>query len=303
MPVTGSGTSVPWPGRVVASALICPTLVLVNDVTPWATPRAAARAPLDLGRLQEVAGAHWHVELHAAAESTNVLAAAAPEPGLVVVADHQTAGRGRLGRTWTTPPGAALTFSAVVDPMVTDEWWPLLPLVAGYAVARTVHGSLKWPNDVLVAERKVSGILVERVHARAHGRNRPLAVIGIGVNVDQTQDELPVPSAGSLALQLGRTDRTGLFGSVLAELRLQLDVLTRSPQGWVGSYRTLCTTLGRDVRVDLPDGSVLDGRASAIDEHGRLVVTPRTDGGPAEPGAVAGVPVAAGDVVHVRPAR
>jgi BirA family biotin operon repressor/biotin-[acetyl-CoA-carboxylase] ligase len=243
------------------------------------------------------------VELHATARSTNTLAAAAPERGLVVVADHQTSGRGRLGRTWTTPPGAALTFSAVVDPVVGDEWWPLLPLVAGYAVARTVDGSLKWPNDVLVAERKVAGILVERVHARGHGGKPPLAVIGIGLNVDQTEEELPVPTAGSLALRLGPADRTQLFGAVLDELRLQLELLTRSPRRWVGSYRTLCTTLGRDVRVDLPDGSVLDGTATAIDEHGRLVVTPPGHGSPARPGPATGVAVAAGDVVHVRPAR
>ena len=126
------------------------------------------------------------MQLHAAAESTNALAAAAPERGLVVVADHQTAGRGRLGRTWTTPPGAALTFSAVVDPVLDDEWWPLVPLVAGYAVARRLRGSVKWPNDVLLGDRKVCGILVERVHVRAHGSDKPLAVVGIGINVDQT---------------------------------------------------------------------------------------------------------------------
>jgi BirA family biotin operon repressor/biotin-[acetyl-CoA-carboxylase] ligase len=236
------------------------------------------------------------VQLHAAAESTNALAAAAPERGLVVVADHQTAGRGRLGRTWTTPPGAALTFSAVVDPVVGDEWWPLVPLAAGYAVARTFGGSLKWPNDVLLAERKICGILVERGFVRAHDGDKPVAVIGIGVNVDQTEDELPVPTAGSLALQLGPTDRTELFGTVLRQLRLQLRLLSRSPHGWIGSYRALCTTLGREVRVDLPDGSVLEGVATEIDEHGRLVVTVPEDGGSA-------VAIAAGDVVHVRPTQ
>src|SRR5689334_2709965 len=177
MPESGAGTSVPCPGCVVGSAVTCPTLVLVNDVSP--------RAPLELGRLQEAAGPHWQVQLHTAAESTNALAAAAPEHGLVVVADHQTAGRGRLGREWVTPAGAALTFSAVVDPTVDDEWWPLVPLVAGYAVARRVRGSVKWPNDVLLGGRKLCGILVERVHLRAQTGDRPLAVVGIGINVDQ----------------------------------------------------------------------------------------------------------------------
>jgi BirA family transcriptional regulator, biotin operon repressor / biotin---[acetyl-CoA-carboxylase] ligase len=260
------------------------TLVSVNDLSP--------RAPLDLGRLQEAAGPEWIVQLHAAAESTNALAGAAPERSLVVVADHQTAGRGRLGREWVTPAGAALTFSAVVDPVVDDEWWPLVPLVAGYAVARCVRGSLKWPNDVLLGGRKVCGILVERVHTRAHGGD-PLAVVGIGINVDQGQDELPVDTATSLRLGSGPIDRTELFGQVLHELRARLGLMMGSPHTFVDNYRRLCETLDRDVRVDLPDGSLLEGRAVEIDEHGRLVVE-SADGRSV---------VAAGDVVHVRPAQ
>ena len=215
MPEPGSGTS----------ALTCTTLVPVNGPSP--------RAPLDLAALQGAAGPRWTVRLHGAAGSTNVLAAAAPERGLVLVADHQTAGRGRLGREWVTPPGAALTFSAVVDPVVDDEWWPLVPLVAGYAVARTVRGSLKWPNDVLLGERKVCGILVERVHVRAHGGEKPLAVIGIGINVDQTEGELPTPTATSLALATGPVDRTVLLGDVLRALRRSLGVLATSPHTFV----------------------------------------------------------------------
>jgi BirA family biotin operon repressor/biotin-[acetyl-CoA-carboxylase] ligase len=257
----------------------------VNDATP--------RAPLDLRRLQEVAGPQWQVQLHRAAESTNALAAAAPEPGLVVVADHQTAGRGRLGRTWVTPEGAALTFSAVVDPVVADEWWPLVPLVAGYAVARTVDGSLKWPNDVLLGGQKVCGILVERVQVRDRGGDRPLAVVGIGINVDQTAEELPVPTAASLALLGSAWDRTELFGRVLADLRSTLGVMIGSPRTFVADYRRRCATLDQEVRVDLPDGSVLEGRAADVDDHGRLVVE----------GAHGSTAVTAGDVVHVRPAQ
>ncbi|HEX4472552.1 MAG TPA: biotin--[acetyl-CoA-carboxylase] ligase [Nocardioides sp.] len=259
------------------------------------------RAPLDLDALQEAAGSQWSVRLHETATSTNALAAAAPERNLVVVADHQTAGRGRLDREWTTPAGAALTFSAVVDPVVDDEWWPLVPLVAGYAVARVVRGSLKWPNDVLLGERKVCGVLVERVRVRAHGGDKPLAVIGIGINVDQTVDELPVPTATSLALSGAPADRTELFGRILHDLRTWLGLMAGSPHMFVGMYRALCGTLEQDVRVDLPDGSVLEGRATEIDDHGRLVVSPPPDrDGPAVPGLLTGVAVAAGDVVHVR---
>ena len=255
------------------------------------------RVPLTLDGLQEAAGPHWQVQLHPAAGSTNALAASAPERGLVVVADHQTAGRGRLGREWVTPAGAALTFSAVVDPGLDDEWWPLVPLVAGYAVARAVGGSLKWPNDVVVADPagggppgKVCGILVERV-VSADGR--ALAVIGVGINVDQTAEELPVPEAMSLALAARDADRTQLFGHVLHALRQSLAALADGPAAYVGHLRRRCTTLGRDVRADLPDGSVLEGRAVDLDDHGRLLV--ETQDGT--------VPVAAGDVIHVRPAR
>ena len=260
--------------------------MVVNDTTP--------RAPLDLGRLEEAAGPGWQVELHAAAESTNALAVATPQPGLVVIADHQTAGRGRLGRTWVTPEGAALTFSVVVDPVLDDEWWPLLPLVAGYAVGRAVDGRLKWPNDVLVGGRKVCGILVERIHAHGAGRDvRTLAVVGIGINVDQREDELPVDTATSLALAHGPRDRTELFGEVLRQLEHWTGLTSRSPQAFVDGYRAECDTLGRDVRVDLPGGDVLVGRAVDVDDHGRLVVDDGSDT----------VAVAAGDVVHVRPAQ
>jgi BirA family biotin operon repressor/biotin-[acetyl-CoA-carboxylase] ligase len=256
----------------------------VNDADP--------RTPLDLERLQRAAGPTWQVRLHAAAESTNALASAAAEPGLVVVADHQTAGRGRLGRSWVTPRGAALTFSAVLDPTLDDEWWPLVPLVAGYAVAQTVQGSLKWPNDVLLGGHKVCGILVERVHVRAHGSEKPLAVVGIGLNVDQTAEELPVPTATSLALAGGPRDRTRLLGEVLTRLAEAIDVAARSPAAFVDIFRPLCDTLGRIVRVDLPGGAELTGLAVEIDDHGRLVV--EDDDGR--------TPVAAGDVVHVRAA-
>jgi BirA family biotin operon repressor/biotin-[acetyl-CoA-carboxylase] ligase len=253
--------------------------VVVNDVTP--------RTPLVLERLREAAGPRWQVRLHASAESTNALAAADPEPWLLVVADHQTAGRGRLGRTWVTPEGAALTFSAVIDPEVDDEWWPLLPLVAGYAVARAVDGRLKWPNDVLLGDEKVCGILVERVHAQG----RPLAVVGIGINVDQTRDELPVPTATSLALATGPRDRTELLEAVLYQLRVWKALLGQTPAGFVTQYRELCATIGQEVRVELPGDEVLQGHAVDVDDHGRLIV--ETGDGITT--------VAAGDVVHVRP--
>lgn len=230
--------------------------------------------------------------LHAEAGSTNRLAAADPRPGTVVVADHQHAGRGRLDRTWETPPGTALTFSVVVDPGMPDARWPLLPLVAGLAVAGglarldparlgTAVG-LKWPNDVLIGEDKVAGILLERVSAR-----RPVAVIGIGVNVAMAADQLPVPTATSLALAGVAVPREDVLGAVLETLSRTLSQVRADPSAVLAEYRRRCVTLGREVNVQLPAGEGLTGTAESVDEEGRLVVS--------------GTAVGAGDVVHVRP--
>jgi len=155
---------------------------------------------------------------------------------------------------------------------------------------------LKWPNDVLLGEQKVCGILVERLATRP-----AYAVIGIGLNVDQRRDELPVETATSLALAGVPRDRTELFGQVLRELRFALVSLARDPHGAVGQYRGLSATLDRRVRVDLPGGEVLEGTAVDIDDHGALVVAHDE---PREPGWAAigrTTTVGAGDVVHVRP--
>jgi BirA family biotin operon repressor/biotin-[acetyl-CoA-carboxylase] ligase len=252
-----------------------------------------ARSPLEASALATAAGRAWSVSLLGSAASTNAVAAESPVAGSIVVADHQTAGRGRLDREWVTPAGSALTFSAVVEPGVADRHWPLLPLLAGVAVASGVRRAtgtdvaLKWPNDVLLNERKFCGILVERVAGPAG----PLAVIGIGINVDLTEAELPVPTATSLAIEGVTVTRGELFGAVLASLTLLLDAFASSPQSVLAAYRPLCTTIGRTVDVHLPDGSVLTGEARRIDDQGRLVVH----------GPAGEQPVGAGDVVHVRP--
>lgn len=267
-------------------------------------PTPAPRSPLEQSALQEAAGPDWSVELHAVAPSTNLLATSAPVARRVVVADHQAAGRGRLDRSWETPPGVALTFSAVVDPQLEARWWPVLPLMAGLAVARAIGpaAGLKWPNDVQVDGRKVCGILVERVEARS-----PLAVIGIGINVDQAPHELPVDTATSLAVEGLATDRTALFGDVLAGLRRGLGDLLADPHGVMAAYRGRSVTLDRDVRVAMPDGSTLAGRVFDIDDSGQLVVftgssDPAAAAGPGAPDPADLVAVSAGDVVHVRPA-
>lgn len=244
------------------------------------------------------------VEVVKACPSTNAeLAArarAGEEAGVVLVADHQSAGRGRLDRVWVTPPGSALTFSALLDPgAVPVGRWPWLPLLVGIAVAEGVRRvaevecTLKWPNDVLVGDRKLAGILVERIERSAGA----VAVVGVGLNVSQTEQELPVPTATSLALAGAvTTDRTVVLREVLRSLEA-LFVQWRADlgdarRGLVDSYVRRCGTLGRQVRVDLPDGRRLSGVATGIDTDGRLEV--RTPEGPRILGA--------GDVVHVRAA-
>ncbi len=251
---------------------------------------SSPRPPLDADRLP--AG----VEILSEAPSTNAVLAerarAGALEGTVVVAEHQTAGRGRLDRSWETPARSALTFSVLLRPNLPASSWPWIPLLVGYAVQAALADrlpaiALKWPNDVLVEERKLGGILVERVET-PHG---PAAVVGIGIIVSQTLDELPVALATSLALELPQApDRTDVLAQVLGSIDGLLPLL-EDTVALRAAYADACSTLGRDVRVDLPAGEQLAGRAEGIDAEGRLVVA-----GP--DGTVA---VGAGDVVHVRP--
>lgn len=265
------------------------------------------RAPLDFVTITTSAAAltpPLEVEVLPATPSTNAVVAArakdgAPE-GLVVVTEHQTAGRGRLDRTWETPERAALTFSVLLRPPadVPAERWPWLPLVAGLAVTEALReqgyvAGVKWPNDVLVhsvpdGERKVCGILVERVETPAG----PAAVVGIGLNTSQTAEELPVETATSLALASGEpVDRSALLGVLLGRLVGRYEDWRTDPDGLAAAYSAASVTLGRDVRAELPSGATLEGTAVDIDRSGRLVV--RNESGE--------TPVGAGDVVHVRP--
>jgi BirA family transcriptional regulator, biotin operon repressor / biotin---[acetyl-CoA-carboxylase] ligase len=212
--------------------------------------------------------------------------------GLVLVAEEQTAGRGRLGRTWSAPAGAALTFSVLLRPAgvpPTRLGW--LPLLTGVAVAAAVRdqadvpASLKWPNDVLVGERKLAGILAE-----AHG---DAVVVGVGLNVTLSRAELPVPTATSLLIEdAASTDRAALLAAILTELAQRYRTWRAGPDApeLRADYLRWSATVGREVRVELPGGAQLSGTAEDVDEVGRLVVR--------APGHL--VRVGAGDVVHVR---
>ncbi len=210
----------------------------------------------------------------------------APE-GTSLVADKQTAGRGRLGRSWISAPGTGLWLSVLVR-QSTSTSFGLLPLLAGVAVAQAVRAGgvpavLKWPNDVVIdatAPRKLAGILCE-----SDGLDG--VVVGIGVNVTQTVEQLPVPTATSLLLEGSTASRSEVLADILVGLQESLAKL-RAGGDVLASYRELCVTIGRDVVATLPSGDSIVGRAEGIADDGRLAI--RT--------ADKTVYVAAGDVIH-----
>lgn len=268
--------------------------------------RATLRAEL------VAAGSPWlGVEHYRSIGSTNARAAALGQPWRVVTADHQSAGRGRLTRTWQAPPGTSVAVSATVPLRAPRQGW--LPLVAGLAAAEAVEtaagvqADLKWPNDVLLPSdegRKVCGILCEVVGVGSEA----LAVVGAGINVSQTRAQLPVDTATSLALaHATEADRNALVVAYLRRLAawhgaLGSDVpvagsaTTPDPTPRVPlaaareAYRGRCSTLGRTVRLSRPDGADVVGTAVDVDDEGRLVIE-------AEGQRTAW---AAGDVVHTR---
>lgn len=270
--------------------------------SPW---RDLERPPLREAALRTalVTGSTWtDLRVLASTPSTNADAAAAARAGaaegLVVVAEEQTAGRGRAGRAWVAPARSGLAVSVLLRPTAPRDSWGWLPLLMGTAVVGPLAGmsgldlGLKWPNDVLVdGERKLAGVLAEVVDGAV--------VVGLGLNVSLRADELPVPTATSLALEGSEVvDRDPVLRAVLRALAagyrdLQAAGGDAAGSGLMAAYRAACTTLGQQVRVELPGDRTVSGEAVDVDDAGRLVV--RTDDGLAT--------LAAGDVVHLRPER
>jgi BirA family transcriptional regulator, biotin operon repressor / biotin---[acetyl-CoA-carboxylase] ligase len=247
------------------------------------------------------------VEVVASTGSTNadLLARAGIEgdtsEGQVLVADEQTAGRGRLGRSWMSAPGASLTCSVLLRPAsvpVARRGW--LPLLTGVAVAGAVRAAsgvdavLKWPNDVLVGDRKLAGILAEQ------SPDGSAVVIGVGLNVATPEDALPISPAGlpatSLLVEGAHVSRDEVLLEILRHLERWYLQFRADPDpegsGLLATYRALCATLGRDVRVELPADEILEGVAEDIDADGCLLVRPAN--------ASTATRVSAGDIVHLR---
>ncbi|MEO7194951.1 MAG: biotin--[acetyl-CoA-carboxylase] ligase [Pseudonocardiaceae bacterium] len=266
------------------------------------------RPPLSQDALRRAllapAGPYAVLDVVETVPSTNTALATAARAGApdrtVLIAEHQSAGRGRAARNWVAPARSGLAVSVLLRPIeVPQARWSWLPLLVGVALERTVSAlselpsALKWPNDLLLGphRRKAAGILAEVVPAG------PAVVVGIGLNVTLRPEELPVPEATSLAIEHAAcTDRDPLLRALLRNLDAELRRWCAHGGDPVSSgvreaYQQRCATLGEQVRVELPAQPALIGTAVEIDTEGRLVVLV---GGQRRALSV-------GDVTHVRP--
>jgi BirA family biotin operon repressor/biotin-[acetyl-CoA-carboxylase] ligase len=232
-------------------------------------------------------------------DSTNTyllgLARTGAPDGVVVVADRQTAGRGRLGRSWVAPPGGSLLFSVLLRPAgLPVERAHLLTVSMALAGAVACHklsgvqATLKWPNDLMVGERKLAGILAEADLMPGPPPGLAAVVVGMGINVAWHGEAPPEVAGIAVALDAASrvVDRADLLVEVLREFEHRLADL----DGVARDFRSSCATLGRPVRVELA-GEILTGEAVDISPEGHLVIQP----GHGPPRIVA-----AGDVIHLR---
>ena len=269
------------------------------DSSPTASRHS--RQPLDITRLRAALvehGPYVRVDYTSSTGSTNADLLDADREGApdwtVATTDYQGRGRGRLGRPWTAPEGSQAIFSVLFRPRPSLlAHLGTIPLACGLALIDTLRSfgvdgaGLKWPNDVLINGHKLCGILVEATSLDT----TPAVVIGIGINLNLTTEELPVPHATSLALEGHDLDRTDLLIRVLGHIHARISDWGRGETAWLDDYRAVCSSLGQDVRVLLPGDRELLGVAVGIAEGGQLMV--RDDGGKIHT-------LNAGEVTHLR---
>jgi BirA family biotin operon repressor/biotin-[acetyl-CoA-carboxylase] ligase len=273
--------------------------------------------PLTRNTIHSTLSTTWlgrRIELFDSLPSTNreaaQLAQADVEHGTVVAADSQTAGRGRLSRTWFSPPGVNLYCSIILrtarPPERFTEWLSWLPLISALAAAEaieqvsSIHVSVKWPNDLLISERKVGGILCE---SGTGIRSDPFQIIGIGINVNVDHDDWPTElrdSATSIWQERKIVvDRNRLLAQLLLELEQCLDELVVHGTNRLAlAYHQRCSTIGITVQATLANGDVVVGLAEGIGQDGSLRIRPQA----AQPGS--GTPemvhLRVADIIHMR---
>lgn len=248
-----------------------------------------ARAPLDQSRISASSSQYWRVSVVDLTQSTHddlavKITSGEAKHGDVIVANYQSAGRGRLDRTFTAPPSTALLFSLYLTPQRAREDWGFIPLLAGYSIADTLIKigapvQIKWPNDLLINEEKLGGII-----STVQGDG---LMVGIGFNVSSEKSELPVEHATSLALAgVKKVDRNFL-------LPLLLNAFEKDFTAWdegatfLDAYSQISATLGREVTITVPGGHQHRGLAASIDILGQLHLAD-------------GTIVSVGDVIHLR---
>ena len=273
--------------------------------------------PLTRNTIHSTLSTTWlgrRIELFDSIPSTNReavrLAQADVAHGTVVVADSQTAGRGRLSRTWFSPPGANLYCSVILKAArPTDrftEWLSWLPLVSALAAAEAIeavsslHVSVKWPNDLLIAERKIGGILCE---SGTRTGSSPFQVIGIGLNVNVDQQDWPEElreSATSIWHEQGRVaDRNRLLAQLLLELEHCLEELALHGTSRLAlAYHQRCSTIGQRVKAILANGDLCVGIAEGIGQDGALMLQPDAPQPGMKPPEIVHLRVA--DIIHIR---
>lgn len=276
---------------------------------------------LDMDRIREALAEDFAViEYTESTGSTNtdLMQADKVADGTVLLANEQLAGKGRLGRHWVSPAGSQLIFSVLILPDSLDHLGTL-PLAAGLAVTDSVDGAvLKWPNDVHIDGKKLCGILAEagpvgeafksapktevskaevskaevnkaEVAPKTQAATPPSArvVVGMGINVTLSREELPIEAATSLALEGRDTDRTELAITVLKNLHRRISQWEKQDPQLMADYRTVCSSIGQEVRLEAPAGNVT-GTVEGVADDGRI--------------NVGGDYYSAGDVIHLRPA-
>lgn len=212
--------------------------------------------------------------------------------GVVLMAEHQTAGRGRGGRFWTAVPRGLVIVSVGISADGVDEHqWGLLPLLAGVAVSDTlaavgIQAGVKWPNDVLIDGAKIAGILAEVASPK------PVVVLGIGLNVEVRPEEIGQTQATSVRALGVSAGRTEIARILLRELGTRIRAWQAGGSAaLLADYRERSATLGRPVRALLPGGKEIVGTATDVDAQGRLCID-TGDGTEV---------IAAADIVHLRP--
>ena len=217
-----------------------------------------------------LASSYWRVSVVDEIDSTqNYLRTSNPKSGEVITAEYQSAGRGRLDRKFDAEKSSALLFSFYLEPEVKVEILGYLTLLVGASVTSTINKitmtnnfKCKWPNDILFGDLKVAGLLAEKTESGV--------IVGVGINVSTAKDELPVSHATSVFLA---TDALINRNTLLAQIlnNLEKDLLSwQRGKDLTPKYRELSATIGRQVRVEMPDGSQIEGTAVDIDETGSL---------------------------------